>query len=612
MPSISSLLRSAQATQKKIRAQDDAYAAFEWENSAQTAEDFQQYQTYLEGQQSKTQDSSDLLTYESKIRAARRSFISSELQREQMKIMEGTGSTQSKMDAVRNLFQLAIDNQDMNTAQNLMSQWDSLSIKLQNEQETAAKSFASAGKKATDKIVNDLTKGFDDVTLPTGQKVTPLAALTENFQRTGDVVGIMQAAEETLDALRGVVIDKYNNAKTQEEVDALEQKYGPGLRNIDSEIFFQPAEGGPKLNLQDVTNAIAQDNMNNPAYGLKSQYNEATGETEYKLKPTNVERIDYVRQYDEQGNEFFTPLNVRTDQGALFFGGSDQGRGLGTQITDRGEVIGGGERTGKINAGEGEVERNASQTIGNRLKELGIIANQNGTTLTIKLPGENVERQATIQPDGSIRYMGEDSNIIEIGLVDRQLGIEGNPNTLFRAGQQRVVSPEEVSDFGRASAFGGTLSRASATGERYINDILGKSPVERTSAGPLAGPIRTGNDFSGFGTAVTSNLLQSAGATRQKIQLQQQAQQMLQAQEQAATRLQASQTFNLNQTPIRQLTSNGVLVRQLQVAAPQAQPRVYVQQPTAAPNVRVGAPAPTPRVGGVGVSSGSTRRVTVR
>lgn len=610
MPSISSLLRGAESTRKKIRAQDDAYAAFEWENSAQTAEDFQQYQTYLEGQQSKTRDPSDLLTYESKIRSARRSFISNELQREQMKIMEGAGTTQSKMDAVRNLFQLAIDNQDLNTAQNLMSQWDSLSIKLQNEQEAAAKAFASAGKKVTDDLISDLTKGVDDITLPTGEKVTPLAQIARDLELGGGDNLTWRAASDTLEAIRGVIIDKYNNARSQEEIESLEEKYGAGLQDIDKKLAFKV--GGMDLNYQDVINAEANESLNNPVFSLKATRNEVTGENEYKLQRNNVERLDYVRQFDEQGNEYFVPATIRTDQGSLYFGSSDQGRNLTTQLTDKGEVIGGGDKTGKINAGEGEVERNNAQSVGNRLKSLGIIARDNGTTLAIKLPGESVERQATIQPDGSLRYYGDDGNLIEIGLVDRQLGVDGNPNTLFRAGQTRVVSPEEVSDFGKASAFGGTLSRASATGERYVKDILGKSPVERTNAGPLAGPISVGNDFRGFGTAVTSGLLQAASTTRKQIQLQQQAQQMLQAQEQAAARLQATPTFNLNQTPIRQMTADGIRVKQLQVAAPTAQPRVYVQQPLATPKVSVAPVAPASRIGGVGVSSGSTRRVTVR
>lgn len=609
MPGISSLLRSAQATKKKIQSQNDAYAAFEWENSAQTYEDFLDYSKYLDESASKSGDPSDQLTYQTKIRAARRSYVSNELQRQQMAIMEGRATTQDKMNAVQNLFYQAQDNGDFNLAQNLLSQWEALSIKAQGEKEAAVKAFAAAGNKAVEDLTRDLTKGFDDVRLPNGETVTPLAAIARDMETTGGSTATWEAAQDTLEALRGVVIDQYNNATTQEQVDKLEEKYGPGLADLDKELYFNV--GGKKLSAQDVVNAAANEGFNNPLYGLKAVRNEATGETEYKLTENNIERIDYVRQIDEQGNEYYAPASIRTDQSSLMFGQSDQGRGLNTQITDSGEIIGGNvggdkqQARGNINAGEGQIARDDSLSIGNRLKNLGIIAKQNGTTLTIKLPGENVEREAIIQPDGSIRYFSDDGQMVEFGLTDRNLGTELLPQ-VYRAGEQRLVSPEEVSDFGTASAFGGTLSQSSGQGKRYLNDITGKSPVA-TVDGPLKGNIRAGNDFGGFGTAVTSGLLQGGAATRSQIQQEAQRQQMLQAQTEATARIQASQTFNLNQVPVQQLTGSGILKRQLQVAAPAAQPRLYVAPPVAAPqitnvgvarpnsNVSVGAPLPVRR-----------------
>lgn len=606
MASISSLLKSASSIRDKIRTQQDALTAFQWESSAQTYDDFLAYSNYLEDRSSKTTDPSSMLTYQTKLRSARRSFTSNEIQRSQISIMEGRGDTQSKMNAVQNLYYQAVDNQDFNLAQNLISQWDTLSIKQQNEREAAIKSYQAAGDKSFQKLTDSLTKGVDDVTLPNGVKVTPLSQIARDLEQTGGSNVTWKAAGDTLEALRGAIIDRYKNATTQDEVTKLEEKYGAGLQDLDKELGF--TVGGKKLSAQDVVNAAANEEINNPIYSLKAIRNEVTGKNEFKLQENNIATQDYVRQVDANGQEYYVPATVRTDQNGLFFGQSDQGRGLKTQITDQGEVIGGGTKTGQINLGTSEVQRNESQTIENRLKELGIVARQNGTTLSIKLPGESVERQATVQPDGSIRYYDDQGKLIEFGLVDRNLGTSGMP-LLVPKGQVREVSPEEVSDFGKASAFGGMLSQSSAQGNRYVNDILGN--VRPSPIGNLAGPIRTGNDFRGYGTAVTSDLLQSAATTRQQIAEQQAKQAMIQAQADATARLQATPTFNLNQTPIQQLTSSGVMKRQLQVAAPTPQPRVYVAPAPTQTISGVGVARPG-TVSGVGVSSGSTRKVTVR
>lgn len=602
MPSTTSLLKSAASARKRVLAQQDAEVAFEWQNSAQTYQDFAEYSKYLEGRQAASSDPSQSLSYARTINAARRSYVSNEIQRSQMAIMEGRGNTEDKMNLVKDLFYQAQDNGDYNLAQNLLSQWDSLSIKAQNEAQTAAKAFAASGSKVKSDFLKKLEKGVDDVTLPNGEKVTPLSQIARDLENTGGSTATWKAAQDTLEAMRNVIIDQYKNATTQDEVDKLEEKYGAGLQDLDKEVTFKI--GGASLNAQDVMNAVANEQMNNPRYSLQAIRNEATGKNEFKLKENNVDRLDYVRQIDPAtGEEYYVPATIRTDQSNLMFGSSDQGRGLNTQITNDGAVIGSG---GKVNAGTSEVKRDESQTIGNRLKNFGIDAKDTGTTLQIKLPGEGVARQATIEPGGAVRYYGDDGQLYEIGLTDRNLGTNDLPQKV-PAGVPRVVSPDEVSDFGTRSAFGGQLSQASGQGKRYISDITGQT-ASPTSL--VSGPIRTGNDFSGFGTAVTSNLLQSAGAQKKEIQLQQQREQMLQAQAQAAQQLQASQTFNLNQTPVQQLAGSGVLKRQLSVAAPTSAPRIVVAPPPVAPRVTsVSVAQPTQRVAGVSVAPAQPRLV---
>jgi hypothetical protein len=593
MPGITSLLKSAQAAQKKVRQQEDAIENYNWQSSAQTYDDFVNYSKYLKQRLSTASDVSEQLGYQTTLRSAQRSYTSNEIQRATQAVMSGNATTGDKMDTVRNLFKQAIANNDANLAQNLFSTWQTLSIQQQNEQAAALKQFQAAGKAASDAMVHDLTKGYEDVTLPTGQKVTPLAAIAQDFENTGGSSATWQAAQDTMEALRGIIIDKYNNATTQEEVTKLEDKYGKGLVNIDKELTI--SIGGKTLNAQDIVNAAANDKFNNPIYGLKAVRNDATGQNEYKLTENNVESIDYVRQIDPQGNEVYVPAQIRTDQNSLFFGSSDQGRGLDTQITNNGEVIGANDskynqqQAGQINAGSSRVNRDQSQTIGNRLKELGIIATQNGTTIKIKLPGENVERTATIQPDGSIRYFADNGQIAEVSLVDKNIGTDTN-QIIQQKGVPRLVDPNENSDFGTTSAFGGQLSQASAQGVRYTNDILGRVPVNNVHINGNQ-PINVGNNFTGTGTAATSGLLQGASQTRQAIYLQQQEAAMQQQQQQATAQLQATATFNLNQTPVQQTTTKGVRKKQLAVAPAIATPRIVVADP-----------APTPKITSVGVA----------
>lgn len=626
MPSnISSLLNSAAARRNKIAEQEDALVAFEYSLSAKTYGDFTTYQNYLQSRADQNSgDPSKMLTYQKSIVGARKAYITNEIQRANIDIIEGRGDNNTKYQKMVELFYQALDNGDYDQAQTLNLQLDNLSVKIQQEQlaqqqasQRAYGNAAAAGAKSTKELEDKLLKGVDDVTLADGTKVTPLAAVARDLEKNGGDNATWMAARDTMAALRNIIIDKYNGATSQDAIDDLEQKYGAGLQDIDEVLKFNI--GGKNLTSQQVQIALDNEAINNPIYNLKAVRNEQTGLNEFKLQENQIERAEYTRQYDPTtGEEYFAPTQVRTDQDSLFFGQSDQGRGLNTQITNSGEVIGGGRDTGQINLGSGEVKRDDTQTIGNRLKQLGIIAKQNGTTLTIKLNGESVERTATVQPDGSIRYFADNGELAEIGLVDRNLGTDALPQ-IVRAGEQRVVAPDEISDFGTGSAFGGKLSQASAQGKEYLRNyqtdfstINSMRPTDLRNAqlsgfgGPqLQGNIRTanygigynGNDFSGTGSPVLGSLLQGASFTQGNILKEKQAAIQLQAQQEAQLRLQQATVFNLNQTPVQQLASNGVVRSQLKVQPLPAQPRLYVAPPAPTPRITsVGVAGPQPRV----------------
>lgn len=623
MAGTSSLLRSAASTQKKIAEQQDAQVAYDYSLSAKTYQDFQQYSEYLNSRRGVySNDASKLLTLEKTVNAARKAYTTNEIQRANIDIIEGRSTSQDKYQKLTDLFYQAVDNNDYDQATSLNLQLDNLSVKMQNEAQVAAdkalsdaKAFGAAGAKANATLLTNLEKGVNYITLPNGDVVKPLAMVSDEIQKTGGAAlangnqdNPLLAARETVDAIRQSVIHQYENATTQDEVDKLEQKYGAGLANLDKAVTFD--FGGKKLNAQDLETAYQNDKINNPIYHLQAKFNEATGKNEFKLVDNNVDHIEYTRQTDPQtGQEYYTPTVVRTSQDKVNFGQSDQGRGLGTQLTNSGEIIGGGSNTGDINLGTGKAKRDEGQSIGNRLKTFGIEAKQNGTTLQIKLPGD-VERTATIQPDGSVRYLDDQGQIVEIGLVDRTLYGDTTPpdqRTGEKAGQPRIVSADETSSFGTASNFGGQLSKAGAQGQGYLNNFRNADPLKQLAPVDLRqsritgvgnatpGTINVGNNFSGAGAPVLSGLLQSANFTQGNVQkeLQAKAQQLrLQAESEAANRLQQSQVFNLNQTPVQQFANNGVIKRQLSVTPLPAQPRVYVAPP-----------APTPKITSVGVAN---------
>lgn len=615
MAGISSLLKAAAATQKKVQSQEDAFVAYQWESSAQTYDDFVEYSKYLQNRIEKASDPSDALTYQTKLRSANRSYTSNEVQRENMRVMEGNGSTQSKMGAIQGLYQRALDAQDYNLAQNLASQWDTLSVKLQNENEAALKAqqasyatMATNGVKSLTELVKKFQDGTDIIQLPNGQLIKPLARLNADFQMSGAGSGsqdtIFKEAQASIEAMQQAIIQAYQGAGTQEAADSILSKYGD---IVDGTKKFDVL--GTKLSYQDVVLAAQSQDARNPLFQVVQKRNEATGQLEYSLKKNNTESFVWARQgQDENGNDIFSPVNVRTSQNKI------ENASLDTQINDYGYVVGQEDPnapgyvkgTGNTALGTGKNYRNDSMNIRNRLTSLGYQVNgeKDGIVSLTTPDGQNVE--ATINPDGTIRYYGApgqysggNAGLYEVNLLDQKnFGLLGD----LAKGTVREVAPDETSMFATPSKFGGFMSQASTAGKlvanAYGNDLSAIKPIDLrnrgingvTSGGTL-GPINTfGNDFTGRGLPATSSLLQSSAFTLQAKAAEDKKQQMeLQAQQAAAQRLQAATAFNLNQTPVQQYAQNGAPARQLKdnvgvlrrtgtvtVAAPQAPRRVTV------------------------------------
>jgi hypothetical protein len=614
MSSISSLLKSAASTRDKVRAHEDSVASFMWESSAQTQDDWNQYSDYLQDRLEQATEPSESLTYQRKMRSAQRSFISNEIQRASINIMYGQGDNMQKYNLMTELFYQAQETGDLNLAQNLMQQLGSLSIQIQNEQERkavasqrTARTLATNQMKDITELEKKFTKGDGVIELPDGRIVKSIKMLEGELKAGGDTEqGFFTELLTTVEALTEVMGNAYQGLNSQDAVDKFEDKYS-GF--FDGSRYF--TVGGRKMTISEIVLAKQSADANNPLYSPASIYNEATGQQEFKLEKNKVDDFVWaVVDQDAEGNPIYQAVKTRAQV-------LPDLQSLETQITDNGEIIG---EDGSIRLGTAQAERDSGMSIKNRLESHGyrIEGGDNGQ-LNISIPGRG-QYEAVIMPDGSVRFIGEPGQYSGQGAGIYQI----DPIT----GMEREVAPDETSDFGTQSVFGGRLSQATASGQRFIDQLSGVTTTPQELLSRTAQITSMGNDFTGLPTPVmnrnlqggTSGVLGVATETRANIEAQRQLelqaertrQQQLQAQNMERQRaLQSNVGTNLNQMPVRQYAQNGQPVRQLTVARPTSTPRVTVAAPSAPQRIsNVGVAQPTRRISGVGVST-SNRRVRV-
>lgn len=133
MASISSLLKSAQSRAQKIQDQEDALVAYDYQLSPKTYDDFTAYTNYLNNRLNSTSDPSKALTYSKTINSAQTSYISNEIQRQTIDVMEGAQDNRAKYGKMVDLYYQAANSGNYDLAQSLRQQLDSLSITIQNE-----------------------------------------------------------------------------------------------------------------------------------------------------------------------------------------------------------------------------------------------------------------------------------------------------------------------------------------------------------------------------------------------------------------------------------------------------------------------------------------------
>lgn len=213
--SISSLLRSAQSAQDKIKSFNDAMAAYQWDNSLKTYDDFVAYSNYLQSQAATSADPMDQLTYQKRINTARSGYISNEIQRQSINVIEGAGSNTDKYNKMVNLYYQAADAGQYDLAQSLRLQLDNLSVTIQNEQRASfASGSASTAKYATaiDNQVKDAVQMIEDNATAFGQEFQRLGAAGFQAEYGSDYFSILSRMVQSGDPNNPGLMEIYNQA----------------------------------------------------------------------------------------------------------------------------------------------------------------------------------------------------------------------------------------------------------------------------------------------------------------------------------------------------------------------------------------------------------------
>lgn len=579
MAAVSSLLKSAQATQKRILKQEEAEIAFEWAQSAKTYDQFLEYSKYLDNNASKSSDPSEVLSYRKAIDSARQGYVSNEIQRQTINVMEGRATNSDKYSTMVGLYRQAVENGDYDLAQSLNSQLDSLSIQIQNEFESAqrvAGTMAMNGVKSLNKLVKKIESGDELVELPDGTVIKPISMLNQELSQAGNSeADYFGEILRTATALQNVVADAYLGATTQDAVDAIEAKYSGVL---DGTKDFKTAAGN--LNLQEMDTAYRSALANNPIYSVSTTRDPNTGETAYKLSKNKID--DFVWTYNDDGTVSATEVTAKVP---------DPFQTLSAKTNDDGSINTDPKAEGS--------------TVEQRLADLGYFAEKNDDgTIKVTTPEGEIFDRAAIMPDGTIRYFGEPGQFSggQAGLYEVNL----------KDGGRREVSADETSMFGVESKFGGLISKPTDQGVRITEALAG---VTKQSRDKLSGalPIAVGLDTSGRALPVSganlqgaTQVLQGASATAAVLSAQEAARNS------AVNMLQNAQVFNLNQTPVQQFAQSGAPVKQLSVSKPKPLPSISVAKPTPTPAVVV-QPLMTPQgqnlQGGGGTGATAVPRV---
>lgn len=503
MPAISSLLRSASAAQKKVQAQQDAILAYNWENSAQTYQDFKEYSDYLSKRASTTSDPSARLTLTSKVRAASRSYTSNEIQRKSLDIMNGRGSLQDKQNTIYELAQQAADNGDNNLLQNLSVQYSQIDKQIQDEaisqanaQQALASKMVSQNVKSVKELIDrqksdlkDIGKIYNQVGAEGMNKAFQdpevKKAIMENnpelkqlFDKGGQI-GFWDIANGITQNIRQSYEQAASSLPPEEAQDFIKE-----IEKIDSGETKFKIPGVGSVSVQDLQNQLDATRAGG-TYFYQGPDNtlEKGNLTNYTWAKDENGNLKLVKQFSQKGTEdsglgAFTQ-DQRTGDSAnmsLVFRRDDKGN----YLNDKGEVVGKVGKNGEMLDAKGKKltdEAARNQILKSSTTDYKTLLTNNGFKVTTGndgtirvIPTEAVKGrfkelgindgapvEAVVDPQGNLRFVKKNADgkaeLFQVGFDDKG---KAYTQKLLEGGQGAVSAQDYFEMRQATKMFGGT------------------------------------------------------------------------------------------------------------------------------------------------------------
>jgi hypothetical protein len=602
MASTSNLLKQAETRRRKIKEQQDNIRSFEWSISAKTYDDYADYRNYLEDRSKGETDINRALSYERDIVGARRTYVSHEIQRQTIDVLEGDSTLQDKYNRVVDFYVFAVNNDDFDLAQSLRLQADNIDRSIQAQQERAqvlAEKMASEQVQTVGDYVDMVINGRD---LPSG--ALSLRELNEGFKLGGDeyLNELGKSAAEALgvgtasywDVYKGIVDDVLNTYLTASE--SLDPVNAAKLKKeyndiINGDTTFQ-VPGLGRLNYQDINDAVDAQRAG------QNLFVSVQRDGKNVFKKTNV--TDYVWARDANGQ--FSLVRVRDEVADNF---NAKSRVL--KRDDKGNVV---YKDGKPQyySYKEALTRAGFDVIGSADGKLVIRATTASTALNIPGISGNQSFDVVIGEDGQVKLLATDDQGNQ-----NIYGIDLSPDGTAKVG---AINKEDI------SIFGDKYSAPTKEGVALTKQIIGQvdtrdrmdpnnpfrvldqiDPYGRSisstdylfSQGQRVAELRQipqlpSNDVdlgpvSKYGSAELQKRINTASTTLQAANLNPQGN-IANPQQQTTPQLQAGASFNLNTTPVPANAS-------LRVQKPVAQPVVTVSKPAPTPSLTVNKPKNT-------------------
>lgn len=133
--STSALLKTQKSRQNEIWRQEDSLKDYEWTLSDKSPEAYAAYaQHYKNRMNSPQADGDKMLTYQKRLTSANKSYVSNEIQRASIDIIEGRQPEEYKIQVLEQMYTQAYQLGDMDLAQSLRYQLDNQYVQQQNRQ----------------------------------------------------------------------------------------------------------------------------------------------------------------------------------------------------------------------------------------------------------------------------------------------------------------------------------------------------------------------------------------------------------------------------------------------------------------------------------------------